>query len=126
MRYTMDFLYQEVIIDHYRNPRNKGTLVNPDFASKQHNPSCGDSISWQARVIEGRIVELGFEGAGCVISQATASLLSEYVLNKLISEVNSLDSAFILSLIKIPLGPTRLKCALLSLDALKGGLRQLL
>lgn len=120
----MESLYQEIIIDHYRNPRNKGTLVNPDFTSTQHNPSCGDSISWVGRVQDGRITALGFEGAGCVISQATASLLSEAVINKSIKDIMDLDSSFMISLIGISLGPTRLKCALLSLEALKDGLRR--
>lgn len=118
----MKSLYQEIILDHYRNPRNKGVLEKPDFVCNQHNPSCGDSVSWQGKLYQGRVIAVVFEGYGCVISQATASLLSEYVINKTIAEVMELDNQAILSLIGITLGPTRLKCALLSLEALQEGI----
>ncbi len=120
---NMELLYQEIILDHYRNPRNRKVVEQPDFTSTQHNPSCGDSITWQGRVSGGRVIAVGFDGAGCVISQATASLLSEAVLTKSLEEIVGLDAAFITALIGISLGPTRLKCALLSLEALKDGVK---
>ena len=117
-------LYKEELLDHYRFPRHKGKLMHPDFTSGQHNPSCGDQVSFEAKLSNGLIIEVGFDGAGCVISQATSSMLAELVMNKSIQYVASLTSADILSLIGMDLGPTRLKCALLSLYALQDGMRQ--
>lgn len=112
-------VYSAIIHDHYRNPRNLKVIADPDLESERLNPSCGDSIKFQASVGNGRIIDIGFSAQGCVISRATASLLSEYVLNKELSEIQSLDSATIKDLIKIELGPVRLKCALLPLQVLQ-------
>lgn len=116
-------LYQQELMDHYRNPRNRGVLEHPDFASEQHNPSCGDSVALQGKVENGVVTILMFTGAGCVISQAAASLLTEYCRGKSISELRELQAAVILKLVGIPLGPTRAKCALLVYDALVQALK---
>lgn len=115
-------LYQEELMDHYRFPRHKGKLELPDFASDEHNPSCGDSISMQGQVHDGRLVAIAFEGKGCVISQATASMLAQASINHMIEEILTFDADFIRSLIKIEVGPTRLKCAMLPLVALHNGI----
>ncbi len=112
-------LYQELLMDHYRNPRNRGKIEKPDIFSGMINPSCGDAISIQGKVNNGRISMCMFEGAGCVISQATASMLTEYVLGKTLLEVQLMDSITLQAMIDMQLGPTRLKCALLSLESLK-------
>ena len=118
-------LYQETLMDHYRNPRNHGSLTNPDFASGRYNPSCGDAISIAGRLEKGLVTACSFEGKGCVISQATASLLTQKVTGMRVGDIQSLDVDAILDLIGIMLGPTRLKCALLPLEALQGGIADL-
>jgi nitrogen fixation NifU-like protein len=116
-------LYQETLMDHYRHPRNRHTLNPADFSSDIYNPSCGDSISFSGCISSnGMISRAAFQGSGCVISQATASMLTQIILHKPIHEVANLDKQFVLDLIGIELGPMRLKCALLSLEALQQGL----
>ncbi len=123
MLYSMN-IYQEELMDHYRNPRHRGTLTHPDFDTGQYNPSCGDAVGMQGIIKDGKLVEISFEGKGCVISQAAASMLCEYALSRSTKELVSLSADDILELIKIPLGPTRLKCALLPLYALKEGIKE--
>lgn len=115
-------LYKQELLDHYRFPRHKGKLMCPDIASGQHNPSCGDFVNFEAKVADGHIVEIAFDGSGCVISQATASLFAEFVLGKSLEFVQNMQAKDMLALINMDLGPTRLKCALLSLHALQSGI----
>jgi nitrogen fixation NifU-like protein len=117
-------LYQQTLMDHYRYPRNRGVLHTADFNSRIHNPSCGDSISMQG-CIEGTVLKrVAFEGVGCVISQAAASLLTEAVINRSVDEIMSLDSQSIQIMLGMELGPVRFRCALLPLQALQEGLAQ--
>lgn len=120
----MNALYKDVLNDHYRNPRNKGTLENPDFASGDSNPSCGDAVAMQGFITDGKVTAVVFEGVGCVISQATASLLTQNVVGKTIEEILALSAEDIQTMIGISLGPLRLKCALLPLYALQQGLKK--
>jgi nitrogen fixation NifU-like protein len=120
----MSTLYQAELLDHYRNPRHRGELPVADFASQQLNPSCGDMVSFQGRVTDGTLSAVAFKGVGCVISQATASLLSERVVGLSLNSIMAYDKDFILNLIGMELGPTRLKCALLPLEALQQGIYQ--
>jgi len=115
-------IYQELLLDHYRCPRNRGRLVTPDFSSKQVNLSCGDKIEFGGTIVDDLIKELAFEGKGCVISQATASMLTEWAKNRTLSVVLILDKDFIKDMIGMQLGPIRLKCALLPLVALQEGI----
>ena len=114
--------YQEHLRDHYYNPRNKGTLENPTIRTGLCNPSCGDSVFFDILIQNDTVQTCMFEGKGCVISMATASLLTEYVGNKTLSAVQEMTSQEVLLLLGIELGPTRLKCALLSLEALQKGI----
>ncbi len=109
-------------MDHYRHPRNRGTLAHSDFCSASHNPSCGDSVQFQGTIKDGCIDTIVFQGAGCVISQGLASMLTEKVLGMKIADVCFLDKDFVLAMLGMQLGPTRLKCALLPLQALQQGL----
>lgn len=115
-------LKQEILMDHYRNPRNEGHLEKPDFSSGEQNPSCGDHINIEGTINDGKLVEIAFSGKGCAVSLATASLLTEACKGKQIDYILSLDKDFIEKLIGVALGPTRLKCALLPLMALQKGL----
>jgi len=119
---TMKF-YREKLLDHYHHPRNAGQLKEPDFSSEEYNHSCGDQVRIEGRVQNGVITDLVFLGSGCVISQAAASMITEFSKGKSIDEILSLDKDSILKLIGVQLGPTRLRCALLPLFALQHGLK---
>ena len=115
-----DDIYREIILDHYRNPRNKGRLTNPDVSVHDSNPLCGDEIDIHLKVDEDMIREIKFEGRGCAISQASVSMLTEMVFNKPLTLVKDLAKEDILENIGLTnLGPARIKCALLSLKVLK-------
>ena len=116
-------MYQDELMDHYHHPRHRGVLALCDIDSGQYNPSCGDAVTIQAKVQNDVITLIAFEGKGCVISQATASMLAEYALHKSLEHMQDFSIDDLMQLIKIPLGPTRLKCALLVLIALKEGIR---
>jgi nitrogen fixation NifU-like protein len=118
----MDDMYREVILDHYKHPRNRGTLDPHDFSYEDENPLCGDKLRIDVRLDAGRRVrEVAFSGRGCAISQASASMLTEAIVGKTLDEVKALSRDDILDLLGIELGPVRLKCALLSLKVLKAG-----
>ena len=115
-----DDIYREIILDHYRNPRNKGKLVDADVSIHDSNPLCGDEIDIHLKVEEGKIKNIKFEGRGCAISQASASMLTEMVIEKPLSAVKEIAKNDILENIGLlNLGPARIKCALLSLKVLK-------
>jgi nitrogen fixation NifU-like protein len=118
-----DDIYREIILDHYRNPRNKGKLSNADISIHDSNPLCGDEIDIHLKVEQDRIKDIKFEGRGCAISQASASMLTEMVLDKPLNTVKDLTKEEILENIGLlNLGPARIKCALLSLKVLKMGM----
>lgn len=111
-------IYQQRLIDHYRHPRYSGVLECPDFSSGVVNPSCGDSISLMGIIKDEVIISIAFQGSGCVISQAAASLLMETVIGLSLDEALAINSDRMCALVGIDLGPVRLKCALLCRDAL--------
>jgi nitrogen fixation NifU-like protein len=115
-------LYQAELMDHYQNPRNAGALESADFASGEHNPSCGDSVAMEGKVQAGVLYRVSFQGKGCVISQATASILTEHCQGKTLDYILNIGTDQVQSLVGLSLGPTRLKCALLALVALKSGI----
>jgi nitrogen fixation NifU-like protein len=115
-----DQLYREVILDHYKSPRNHGLLVDADAAAEGQNPLCGDEITVSVRLGAGDVVEeVGFEGRGCAISQAATSMLTDLVKGRTALEVAALRKEELLDELGIPLTPVRLKCALLGLGVLK-------
>lgn len=118
----MEDLYRENILDHYQNPRNYGTLDNPDISYEDDNPMCGDVIRIDIKLDEhNRVSQVGFSGEGCAISTASASMLTEEILGRSLDEVKQLSKDDILDMLGIQLGPVRIKCALLSLKVLKAG-----
>ena len=117
----MQDLYMENILDHYENPRNRGTLEHPDISHEEDNPVCGDHIRVDLKVEEGVVTDIRFSGKGCSISQAAASMLTEEVKGKPLDEVKLFDKQTVLNLLGIQIGPVRMKCALLSLKVLKAG-----
>lgn len=112
-------IYKERILEHYKNPRNFGKLKNFDVKMKLSNPFCGDEIEVFLKFGKDRIERITFEGKGCVISLASASILTEELKGKSNEEVLLLDKNFMLKLLNISLSPTRLKCALLPLEAVQ-------
>lgn len=119
-------LYHEELLEHYTRPRNRGTVAQPDFSSGVLNPSCGDEISMQGLIKDETITQCVFDGKGCVISLAAASLLTEWVTGLSLEAVLDLTPADMIALVKLQLGPNRLRCALLALEALHKGLREYL
>ena len=117
----MDDLYRENILDHYRYPQNKGHLENPDIHYHDVNPFCGDEITMELKLDGDRIVDVAFDGKGCAISMASASMLTEELMGMTLDEVKALDKDFVLDMLGIEIGPVRLKCALLSLKVVKAG-----
>ena len=118
----MDDFYRENILDHHRDPRNSGTLDNATHTHEEHNPLCGDVIRIDLHVNEDNIIDdVAFDGRGCAISQASASMLTEMIKGTTLDEAKAIGKEEILEALGIPIGPTRLKCALLSLKVLKVG-----
>jgi len=114
-------LYREVILDHYQNPRNYGRLESADVSYEEDNHVCGDHIRLDLRLRDGRVADVRFSGHGCAISQASASMLTEAIQGKSLDELKAFSKDDLLDLLGIPLGPVRIKCALLSLKVLKAG-----
>jgi nitrogen fixation NifU-like protein len=116
-----DQLYREVILDHYKNPRNHGKIDDADAHAEGKNPLCGDETEIFVKFgSDGATIEdIKFSGRGCAISQAATSMLTEMVKGKQASEVATLTRDDILDEVGIPLTPVRLKCALLGLTTLK-------
>lgn len=115
----MDNLYREQILDHYKNPRNYGKVDNPTATCRLYNSACGDDITVSVKLRKRTMLEdMKFEGHGCAVSTASASLLSEKVKNMSVKEVMNLKKEDVLNLLGTKLTPTRLKCALLPLEAI--------
>ena len=120
----MDDMYRENILEHYKRPHNWSPpapeLARVDLEFHDLNPLCGDELTVKLAVDgDGRIEDLRFEGHGCAISQAAASMTSDEVKGMTVAEVMSLDRGFVLELLGIDISATRMKCALLSLKVIK-------
>ncbi len=119
----MSSIYSEIILDYYRYPKNKGSILNPQIKAKDSNPLCGDVVEIQMELDgDNQVKDIKFNGQGCAISQASASMLTELVKGKNLDEVRKLSKEDILSLLGGQLTAVRMKCALLSLKVLKTGL----
>jgi nitrogen fixation protein NifU and related proteins len=116
----MDALYRDYILDHYKNPRNFGTLDPHDRDFHDHNPLCGDELGVHLRLEDGRIEDLRFHGQGCAISQAAASIASEELIGMALDEAAALPADWIIDLLGIEITPARRKCALLALKVMRG------
>ncbi|MCS7060181.1 MAG: SUF system NifU family Fe-S cluster assembly protein [Anaerolineae bacterium] len=120
----MEDLYREHLLDHYENPRHRGTLDPADISHEESNPLCGDTIRIDIRLGEDgrRIDQIAFSGDGCIISQAAASMLLEEIAGKSIEDAQKLETQDVLKLVGVPLTTNRVKCAALSLKVLKAGI----
>ncbi|MEO8579875.1 MAG: Fe-S cluster assembly sulfur transfer protein SufU [Gemmatimonadales bacterium] len=134
-------LYQELILDHYRRPRNKGTLEKPDASVEMKNPLCGDEIALQVAFDGDCVCDLRFSGRGCSISQASASMMTQLVKGKSTEEIEGLRKKFrdvmlgdpaaaadekigsLRALSGVARFPARVKCALLAWSALETAIK---
>ncbi len=121
----MENLYREHILDHYRHPRNQGMLDDADISCEQDNPVCGDVVRLDVRLKDGRVSEARFSGRGCVISLASASMLTEEILGKTVEELEALQDEDVFRMLGITLGLVRARCGLLPLRVLQCGLAHL-
>jgi nitrogen fixation protein NifU and related proteins len=136
---ALDELYKEVILDHYKNPRNKRGMDAATVSRRKNNPLCGDEIEIHAMLDDGVVKEVSFEGQGCSISQASASMLTESIQGKPVDEASALaaefrgmmegrvdpdDDAFgdLVALKGVAKYPVRIKCAVLAWDILQEAL----
>ncbi len=136
----IDDLYREIILDHYQSPRNRGRLPQPDVATHGANPLCGDEIELSLAIRDGRIAEVAFQGRGCSISQASASMMTETNKGKKLAEAEELLHTFktlmtdrdaavdvealgeLEALQGVKRYPVRVKCAILPWNVLQEGL----
>jgi nitrogen fixation protein NifU and related proteins len=137
---ALDEIYKEVILDHYKHPRNRRELPGAELCSTANNPLCGDEITVYANVEEGRLSDVSFVGAGCSISQSSASMMTEAVKGKSLEEASELASEFrgmmsqevepdeavfgdLVALRGVVKYPIRIKCAVLGWDVLQTALK---
>ena len=136
---ALDDIYKEVILDHYKNPRNKRELPGAELQCHANNPLCGDEITVFAHVEGGTVAEVTFQGAGCSISQSSASMMTEAVTGRSIEEALALTTDFrgmmagevepteerfgdLVALKGVVKYPIRIKCAVLAWDVLQEAL----
>lgn len=109
----------EFILDHYKSPRNYGTIDNPDVSYEEGIPSCGDVVRLDIKLKKGRVEDVKFSGKGCAISQASCSIMTEAVIGKTADEIMAIGDDEMLESLGSPISPIRYKCALLGLSVLK-------
>lgn len=121
---SLDELYRQVILDHYRNPRRRGSLSGPHIHAEGMNPSCGDEFSLDLRIDEGVITDAAIQGQGCSISQASGSMMTDVIVGKTIDEAREVTATFKLMMGieegEDPLDPERPGAVLGDLEALQG------
>lgn len=138
MASALDELYREVILEHYKSPRNRGRVPEPDVATRGRNPLCGDDVEISLDIENGVVHDVQFQGRGCAISQASASMLTEAVKGKTLDEARLLVDGFkammrgedapdtdlseVEALQGVRKYPVRIKCALLAWTTLQEGL----
>ena len=119
----MSDIYSEIILDHYKHPHNRGHIKHDTNRAEEDNPLCGDNIKIYIKVSDKKIIEdISFEGEGCTISQASASMLTDFLKGKPIAQAKKITSKQIYDLLKIKISPARSKCALLALKTIKSAL----
>lgn len=114
-------IYREEILEHWQNPQNFGVMPKADIVVEQVNPLCGDEITLYVKLDDKRLTIniVRFTGSGCAISIASASMLSEAIMGKKVSELDKITGQDVLGLIGGAVAPARLKCAFLALEAVK-------
>lgn len=122
----MSDIYSEQILFYYKHPKNKGKMANSTFEFSENNPLCGDRIEIQVKLDnQGMVEDIKWDGVGCAISQASASILTQMIKTgdkKHLDDLRNIKKEDLLEMLGIQLSPNRLKCALLSLGTLKSGI----
>ena len=116
----MPVLYSNVLLDHFRHPRNYGSLEAPDVSYEAFNPLCGDRIRIELKVDKGIVSKARFKGDGCAISMAAASLLTEMIIGR---ETSDISDDQLIEALQSEIQPARVQCAVLPLTALRDGLK---
>ena len=122
--YAGEGMYRENIIDHYKHPHNHGTLGNADIRHTENNPLCGDAIAISLKLNDGKVKDVKFEGHGCAISQAAASMLTGEIKGKTIEKIKKMGMEDVVTMLGIEIGLVRAKCAVLGLVAIKEGIKK--
>ncbi len=117
-------IYREIILDHYKNPRNYGQIKDADIKAQGDNPLCGDKITVYAKVSEDRLYDVSFQAEGCVISIASASIVFENIKGKRVDDILSMGRDEVEGLLRVKLGHNRIKCAVLALKTLQQALAE--
>jgi nitrogen fixation NifU-like protein len=120
----MDNLYRDFILEHYREPHNRGVLDPADLQFADSNPTCGDELSMTLQLDASgqRVADVAFDGRGCAISQASASIMTDGLRGMTLDELRAIDPKGVIGDLGVPIGPARLKCALLGYKVLQGAL----
>src|SRR4249919_1678448 len=120
----MDDLYRDEILEHYRNPHNFGILESPTTSKEGANPLCGDRITLMLGINDdGTVEEVAFTGRGCAIRQASASMLTDEIKGKQLTDIVKMGSQDVLDNLGIEISPARMKCAMLSLETLQDSVK---
>ncbi len=115
-------LYREELLDHYKHPHHFGKLSVYTHTASKFNATCGDKITFYLEITDGKVTDVSFEGVGCAISMAAASMLSDELIGKSIEEINKMKGSHMIELIGTELTPSRVKCATLPLEVVTSAL----
>jgi nitrogen fixation protein NifU and related proteins len=118
-------MYQEHILDLYKDPSNRGALPNPTHKSHSFNPLCGDDITINLLTKNDKVEQVKFEGKGCAISIASASMVTDKIKGMTVSEIMKLKKEDVLDMLQIEISPVRLKCALISLETVHNAINKI-
>ena len=122
----MDDLYREQILEHHRRPHNQAPLAAPSVSLEGRNRNCGDVINLQLQLDDaGVVTDVAFSGRGCAISQAGTSLITDELRGKRVGEILALSSPYVMELLGVEVGPSRIHCALLGLETTQKALATL-
>lgn len=117
-------IYRENLMDHYKNPRNLGLSSDFDIELQAKNPMCGDELTIQLKIEDNKIKSFSYGGDACAVAISSASILSEEIIGKSIEDAFNFSKGQLLDLIGVPLTTSRIKCATLSLEALKDAINE--
>jgi nitrogen fixation NifU-like protein len=118
MTIIMD-LYQQNILDHYHRPHNRGDLLESTHQGEMSNPLCGDKVVLNLVIKDDKIIDVKWNGEGCVLTQAASSMLTDTLINQTLETAQKITSEELIKILGVPLSPSRIKCALLPLEALQ-------
>lgn len=115
----MSDLYREQLMEHYKNPANKGNLLDPSVSVNSNNPFCGDLVDLKLKIEGAIITDVSFDGPACAVSVASSSVVTDWIKGKTLEEAKDLKKEEVLEMLGVELTTSRVKCATLILDALK-------